>query len=387
MRHFSRSYPPFSGFWIALQRPVKSLLFFLVFSFSISWAQGRSCFEQLKSFRERNLSRNTTAKIDAPLFDGMEQVDQLIRVSSQTREEIRQKNFDFKTTSLKSLDPVVQNLVEYLSAAEKNLPIWTLSSRRKLFENFRLEATSRLQNQQVTYEWLILFSYRVSILSDAFTVRKFNPEIPNAYWKTHEATLDYLENHDVFDNFFNTLNFDKVLVLPFTKDLGIYGMNRLIAQGIAPIGHIYKNLVVDGISYSPFTFWKHDLGHAINSGIKSPNFVAFAHQFLSAAELLPPEKRIQMEYLFFYFTHEAAVLNGDFKSRVKNIETALHALTNRERSLRFLTHASQNPGHFGNILTLAGVDIKNDAAVDQWLLEGMKAFLNQVEQTEKSIQP
>ncbi len=352
-------------------------LFFCIFQFS--HAQGLFCLDLLSQLKNKALSLSTQKdQISDPFFAGSEQATSLISTSKTLKSQAQfYAAKDRKHQAFSELKPIVKNMISHLKQAKELLPIWRRTkSNYLLFSAFEKEAIAKIEKNQITFHWLIIFSMRVSLLTD----NSFHFDLPlgeklqAGAWKNHESAAEYFDGTVSLPRLVNGLADKKNISLPFFGDLGLFALNEFTAEGISPLGHNLVKVKVDGVSYSPYLFWAHDAAHSYPYQFQSADFQPYAKNFLKLVQNLTLAERQQAEFFFFYFSHESTLLIYEPKISVEKLTENFKSFMTIKDFTNLVSNC-QDINHFGPLLKAAGVDIKQKSEVQNWLHKSFNIFL------------
>lgn len=198
----------------------------------------------------------------------------------------------------------------------------TTQEQRSLFPIFQKEFEQREENQTVTYEWWILFAYRLSILVTPYSQRQVwrigRPLVVDPFtqkileentWHNHEDLLGLMRERDT--SLYKLIaRFPEVILIPSTKgDFEISDFNNCLVGNIMPLGLSGAELIADGMTFQPNMFFRHDITHAGNwfgyESYEYPCFQLFLKYTLhKIAEKKDVRQKSQLEFMLFNFTHE-----------------------------------------------------------------------------------
>ena len=207
-----------------------------------------------------------------------------------------------------------------------------LEEKLKLLEELKKEARKRIEDQNVTYDWWILFHLRLLMITlDSDFIQKMlkmtgyermfigsTIQAMDAL-KTHEGIQDFLSytsiryrnpidvHQDIYREIFgmNIVNrikkqFPKEMIFFTTSELGIMVFNRLEGD-FHFIGISGSFETVDGYKRSPFLFFAHDALH-IDATIQSE--LTLFQKILKRIDNISQSDREKAELVLFIYHHE-----------------------------------------------------------------------------------
>lgn len=226
----------------------------------------------------------------------------------------------------------------------------------KLHEKFQKELEQRQQACQVTYEWWIIFAYRMSTLitpaqfrngarvSDISRVDLFaNKLIENNLWHTHEDFVHLMsgDGDPIKDEIIRVIEplqhlikkFPDVIMIPSVMgDVPIRTFNRALIYNAIPLGIVINGINADGQFFYPDRFFRHELVHAENwffldDGAYKQNAVQLFIEYIlnKINNETDKKQQSQLEFMLFVMTHEFIRLfpfidKYNFKARILNLE-------------------------------------------------------------------
>ncbi len=187
--------------------------------------------------------------------------------------------------------------------------------------NSRSEALGELERKwihsdSVSYRLVLDHALRVSTILTPREKRKIRE-------------IDIKLNQNYISQFLGV--FPNVLLLPtFSDSIGLTTFNRLLGEGIFPLGVVADPTEVDGEVFFPDKFFDHDIFHAIEMEYAYGNGYAPRLKELGVfyRELHPKlssEKKLLLDFSLFYASHEQSLSIVDFlddgQDVVKTIES------------------------------------------------------------------
>ena len=215
----------------------------------------------------------------------------------QAREfvSVRQYIINIKAKPNTTHIPYFANQVsDHIREIERGIKSQTedIEKRLMILENFKREAQARIDNQEVTYDWWVIFNMRLSALATPPSVlRQMFKDVPERNGISLEKpridveSIDYLETYEgmktaiekrfeyarsdvrnYIQSFKSAMNrFPEDIMFFGINDFGYMAFNRMEdgAFFIALSGE--KEIFADGMSFNPFTYALHDVSHADRS--------------------------------------------------------------------------------------------------------------------------
>lgn len=360
---------------------MKLAVFFTLFlSFQLAFAEGLTCAEFFSRAKDKIFGVSPKAgKYRDPYYAGVSEANELVQITRLVRKEI--SGLDYNSAihmSLPVLHPIVRDLIKYLGDAQLSQPIWKrISSNHRLFSDLKKEAQDRIVKDEVSYEWLINFSMRVSILSDV----RSEDQLPlprtleGGKWKNPAAVSEHIAKSDNIRSLLNSFAKGELISLPFTSDLGISAVNLLTANRIAPLGHIINKVAADGVpDYYSYSFWDHDTGHAFLLTRGDKKFFNYAEKYFRLFSTLDSEQRLKAEFMFFAVYHETIFLSRDSVLPEPIMRQFFNKFIEGKNGALNLVEVSQDPIFMGDLLSHAGVNIAGRFQVEAWLRQAYEVF-------------
>lgn len=224
--------------------------------------------------------------------------------------------------------------------------------QQKLYLAFQTEFEQRKLNQKLTYEWWIIFAYRLSILITPIQARSSASNdiaikdtfadklLKENLWHTDEdfrrlmGDINSVEDHlrlDIFDIYHLRQlikKFPEIIMVPSTEgDIPIHSFNEAILYHVIPLGIVSNGLYADGQFFYPDRFFRHDIGHAKNwfasyIDYQSNTLQLFIKYMLDTiSHEKDIRKKSQLDLMLFVMTHEDSLLfisvdKYNFKERI-----------------------------------------------------------------------
>ena len=202
-------------------------------------------------------------------YEGVDQVREFNRV----REYLKEINADPKRTHISYFADQIKKTLADFSASfnkEKNKHKKEfIKARLNLLKALKKEAYSRIENQEVTYDWWADFNFRLVFLITPMKVIKKtiakNSSITVEDFRTDKKFKDFImkylhksEELNVFQ--FIKSKFPKAVMFFSTDNFGIMAFNR--TEGRSLIVNVSgENKSADSTVYHPFGLFLHDIRH------------------------------------------------------------------------------------------------------------------------------
>ena len=160
------------------------------------------------------------------------------------------------------------------------------------------EAQQVTLEERVTYEWWLVFNFRLAYIMSGFTANLTN-------LKEHNA--------DIGSAKLNMLFFPTMMVIPVIqteKGVGIITFNKAGLEGVYPAGLIDQAFVNVHKGMPAYAFFSHDVFHSVFRGGNeiysehSAGHRLFHKRLLDNIENLPTDRRKKAEAVYFSMTHE-----------------------------------------------------------------------------------
>jgi len=260
-------------------------------------------------------------------------------------DKLKNNQIDPKMTNIEEFAKEVPAHIEYYKKSILDQNIET--DRLKILEEFSIEASQRIANKSVTYEWWIAYNHRLSLLATPSTKRSalaageenlFDLRlIKNEAWKTNETYQNTIKSMPKEDwpslEAYNAIGYfpESIMIPTIHKngELSVGFLNEVHGHGYYPIGLSPKNAFVDGREMYPDQFFRHDFVHAANdryvvsrSGQDSEAMKKLSEKYKLYREKIPVEgdRRSAFEVGYFIATHELGFYIDDvLRSRPVNL--------------------------------------------------------------------
>ena len=235
--------------------------------------------------------------------------------------KLREHNIDPASTHIEDFALALPLHIEFArqSLQAQNVE---LSERLQILNNFKKEAETRIKNQAVTYQWWLVWNFRLTVL---LTPNKQRGQLhkDNKWLLSTEFDISKFMN---FRSEFLVIKlisqFPEKVTLPTVANLGIIAMNRVFdVDNIFPLGIVETTQKIDGRWMSPAEFFYHDIAHiSLVSALYGENpfppvFPRPFHDWLiKKAYDLPAHQQELLEYIYFMVIHERI---GDVKDFTK----------------------------------------------------------------------
>ncbi|MGZ3826818.1 MAG: hypothetical protein ACXVCR_17835 [Bdellovibrio sp.] len=204
-----------------------------------------------------------------------------------------------------------------------------VKKRLSILDQFDAEASKRVKDKNVTYEWWHDFNYRLSILmtpklgrtvvsgssQDKFAAALLKKD----RWKTHEsfraAAAELKKGKpSAFNEFAVADAYPKHIVIPTIDGIhGIAALNSTFGTDVSIIGMIGKRIRADGREMYPDHFFRHDHVHVKNEkfldkrqDLSRKIKVKLRQNYLNYRDNVPlsGDRRNAFEFAYFFATHE-----------------------------------------------------------------------------------
>ena len=209
-----------------------------------------------------------------------------------------------------------------------------------ILDNLKVEATLKIKNESVTYNWWLSFNERLDFLVNSSSIRESNSLSEHDYKPSISAmyVLQY---------------FPDIIALPTIHRQGVFAANRFTFSGIVPVTLFDTLLPTQSFSNGLISI---TIGYG--SKPKQPEIVAFHDYFIQEVVEQNPRERMALETAYYLLTRENTQYDNmklsDFTNKEK-IKTRM--LRNREFSLRLM-----NPEDIGSLLSLVSLYQGNRSA-------------------------
>ncbi|MDE0118864.1 MAG: hypothetical protein OXM55_02510 [Bdellovibrionales bacterium] len=227
--------------------------------------------------------------------EGLDQVNEWAYV----RRRLQELGANPRTTHIEYFADQIPDFIAHIrkSLEENYFPESHLSGSKseqlKHLESLEVEAKKAITDETVTYKWWLIFNHKLSIVMTGS-----HPK--------NKTNLGLVEEEIISE-------FPLKIIIPTTRgeNIGIITFNRAMFEGVYPAGMINKNNInVDNTTLYPSDFFTHDIGHSILNGNRLYMDYSVSHRLLhkrllDSMEDLPPNKRKQVEGVYFIMTHES----------------------------------------------------------------------------------
>lgn len=245
------------------------------------------------------------------------------------------------------------------------------------FGKMSIEALHAIDEGTVSLNWLTSFSYRLSFLltkdpfGSSFDLQRTQID-RSGVWKDLAAWNSAEPTNTPPGKLVQRFLTNDVLALPVSQNLGIFEINRLVVNGIAPIRQRSKSVTFDGFERYADESWDHDYLKA-NAMLSSKDFRQYGAKLLRYAETLPAKERGQVEVMFYYLSYEQPWLRlGSRVTKVDLDRRFFRDIISHDTSSIF-TVASSSDG-FAPLLISNGVNINKPKEVRRWVSEALDQF-------------
>ena len=260
--------------------------------------------------------------------------------------KLRESNIDLARTHIEDFVLLVPLHIEFArqSLEAQNIE---LSERLNILNNFRKEAERRIKNQAVTYQWWLVWNFRLIILLTPKTLRiPFMIHIGGNldWWLNGESATKAVMSVNMKQNSGTTFNlqmlvnrFPETIALPTINDLGIIAMNRVFSvDGVFPLGIIGTIKKADGREMNPKQFFHHDISHSglIKNFKKDALLIKQFHDyFIQHVHSFSAKEQEQLEFIYFMAIHENDTINPlNFTQKV-SLKSLIRKVKARHESL------------------------------------------------------
>ena len=263
------------------------LSFILIFHFSFTFAGENYCADQLKGLREKIFGREVEkyASNGDAFSAGMKEADQLITVANAIRAAYEGKNRGNVNVHVEELIPVAKNLLDFAEKDLKSLPFWERKSiNDEVLAKLKEELRTRIVNQNVTYHWLFVTSFRTAILVDrgydvSYIWTDWKDLKKETNWHSYEGASAVLKRFTTAQLAFQAFERQDLIALPTLGDLGLFAINKMTSAGLAPLGHSSGKIIIDDQPMYSFSFWAHDASHLYGYQGLNPHFMLYSELF------------------------------------------------------------------------------------------------------------
>lgn len=291
----------------------------------------------------------------------------------RTRQDIT-----YKTHIPEFVQPT-ENLIAFAKTALNLQKSPDIKERRRQFEKFEREAQAHIKNDDVHYQWWLLFHIRLSILLTPEAKRSLGTD-NKAMWEKIQRRQSWLNHEDFTAHFYGRIRqeiyqFPKTVVFPTTMGtLGVSAMNYLAGTKVHAFGIIADPVQVDGRLMYPDRFMRHELVHferfySIMSRVfndEEKNVLEpLRNRYFESILTLSLENRIKLDYFYFVLTFENPSLL-QFIHDKKQLENYF-----QENIKKFQLQYLKDPHHLQPLLPEALKDA-SDSLIENFIDESLK---------------
>lgn len=238
------------------------------------------------------------------------------------------QQIDFLALGLK-IKSTAQNSSEHIAFLEEEIAAQltfveehiAALEQKALLNLFKEEFQQRATNRELSYEWWLIFVYRLSILltpnnrHDLSAVGNpgvdlfIQQVIKENAWHNHNYFVR-LANESKHSMIGLINRFPDVILIPATAGVvDILEFNKALVHNVLPLGLVSTPITADGEIFQPHRFYRHDLVHAYTwfffRTYAEPGFKLFLDYALSILRNERDERqRSQLNFMLFFITHE-----------------------------------------------------------------------------------
>ena len=267
--------------------------------------------QQLRKTKNIDPYKTHIANFEKPALEHIQFMEKALDAQKkQAREKIysNPKYYFKQSIHPKSLTP------NDLSQPQNSLH--RIHDRSRLLKELKKETQGKIKNKQLTYDYYVKMNYYLSILAtDDIDIPFLNSSLETV--KDRLISDNHLASKHRVGTSYRHLEqevnlFPQAILLPTVKNMGVIGFNQSFHQNIHFLGVIGKTTRVDGRSYNPHDFFRHDYGHYKNTFYNSfggsmgrSKWKKISPKILNQFEKLPPKKREMAELIYFLIAHES----------------------------------------------------------------------------------
>lgn len=223
------------------------------------------------------------------MFQGLDEAYKIVYLAEHLR---KLKINPYKTHIVDFSDQISERIRFIQGGMRKNGN--KADEKLKTLDQLALEAEKKQKEKKVTYAWWLKWNNQLIALLSI-------------------KDDEYLQLANAGHIKFFIKYFPDFIILPTLEDLGIMAMNKFTSENVFPLGFVDKVAFADGIGWTPYSFFDHDINHArsilrtyINNGhfLYGRNSSITSKEFYKRIQGLPTAQQLQAEIVYFLTTHE-----------------------------------------------------------------------------------
>lgn len=166
------------------------------------------------------------------------------------------------------------------------------------FEELQVQG-SGIQSNAATLKDALYFSFKVIELANTVVIAKDFPTVPRDQLKDPGVWQNWTSYQELFQTIIARRN---LIPLPTHLNVSIRNFNYLLSSPVVLIGMVTKRTLADNILRTPWVYYGHDIGHAIQShSFLSPRIW---NSLFATIETWTPQEQAAAHALIFDMTHE-----------------------------------------------------------------------------------
>lgn len=202
-----------------------------------------------RSLQQQSLNESYTAgENKLPLY---QQLSHELRLNF-----IRNRSEDYIPSLRTEVSETVEKMLNAALAKHNFLP-----------EKYRIlsqEAQSVIDNEELTYEWWMLFNLRSILLFEDDFASKTDIILNHQRFKNELISANGKINFEYKSHFLELLESREFSIIATVGHIGIQPLTTLNINRTFPIGITHSQIRVDGTDYSPLEFFIHDVRHIVD---------------------------------------------------------------------------------------------------------------------------
>ena len=288
-----------------------------------------------KTHEEKKLAKQGWSKA---FYSGVDAVNYITELGRY----LRSQAIDPKETHIENFIPLIDAHIEYIrQGIKKHQKGKSRIKNLYLLRKFKKEAQLKIKRKQVTYDWWLIFNFRLAVLASKSSHKLLPKMVLESYehFKHHaNMFLTILFSYapelaKEIERFISLVDsFPENIILPVLSPLGFIALNKATTgEYIIPIELSRKQKQADGLKWEPDQFFLHDSNHIIEGYGKpllpsTPDFHTKLMSYVNNNLSLQAAKQVMTIYMIL--THEIPKQDTPTKKEITDPEalfTKIHS--------------------------------------------------------------